>query len=70
MDWDKDQYDLTMYFAEDDRSSKVVQTHAMRSRYYAISPNKLLALMEHASFAAVKRLDDAFDQPVLIGAKR
>jgi hypothetical protein len=41
----------------------------MRSRYYAISPNKLLTLMEEAGFAAVKRLDDGFYQPVLIGTK-
>jgi hypothetical protein len=41
----------------------------MRSRYYAISPNKLLTLMEEAGFAAVKRLDDGFYQPVLVGTK-
>jgi len=56
-----------MYLVEDDRSSKVVQTHAMSSLYYALSPNKLLALMEQASFAAVKRLDDVFYQPIVIG---
>lgn len=49
--------------------SKAVQTHAMRSRYYAISPCKVLTLMEEAGFAAVKRLDDVFYQPVLIGTK-
>jgi hypothetical protein len=42
----------------------------MRSRYYAISPNKLLTLMEAAAFEAVKRMDDVFCQPVLIGTKR
>jgi len=41
----------------------------MRSRYYAISPCKVLTLMEEAGFAAVKRLDDVFYQPVLIGTK-
>ena len=65
-----DQYDLAMYFVEEDRKTKFVQTHAMHSRYYAISPNKLLTLMEVAGFAAVKRLDDVFYQPVLIGTKR
>lgn len=68
-DWDKDQYDLTMYFVEEDRNSHAVQTHAMRSRYYAISPNKLLTLMEDAGFGAVKRLDNVFYQPVLIAMK-
>ena len=41
----------------------------MRSRYYAISPKKLLGLMDDAGFAAVKRLDDVFYHPVLIGTK-
>jgi hypothetical protein len=59
-----------MYFVEENRILKTVQMRAMRSRYYAISPNKLLALMEEARFAAVKRLDDGFYQPVLIGTKR
>jgi len=68
-DFDGDHYDLTMYFVEENRSSNSVQTHAMRSRYYAISPNKLLTLMEEAGFASVKRLDDGFYQPVLIGTK-
>ena len=69
-DWDEVQYDLTMYFVEENRRSKAVQTHAMRARYYGISPNKLLTLMNDAGFAAVKRLDDRFYQPVLIGTKR
>jgi SAM-dependent methyltransferase len=68
-DWDEDQYELTMYFVGEDRSSRTVQTHVMRSRYYAISPNKLLTLMEAAAFEAVKRMDDVFYQPVLIGTK-
>jgi len=51
------------------RTLKAVQAHVMHSRYYAISPNKLLALMEDAGFAGVKRLDDSFYQPVLIGTK-
>jgi len=59
-----------MYFVEDDRSSKAIQTQVMRSRYYAISPNKVLTLMEEAGFAAVNRLDDVFYQPVVIGTKR
>jgi len=58
-----------MYFVEEDRSSRTVQTDAMRSRYYAISPKNLLRLMDDAGFAAVKRLDDVFYQPVLIGTK-
>ena len=38
----------------------------MSSRYYAVSPNKILTLMKDAGFATVKRLDDVLYQPVLI----
>jgi hypothetical protein len=55
-----------MYLVEEKRSSGIVQTHAKRSRYYAISPNKILPFMEDAGFEDVKRLDGLFYQPVLI----
>jgi hypothetical protein len=42
----------------------------MRSRYYAISPNHLLALMEAAGFEDVKRLDGNLSHPaILVGTK-
>ncbi|HVO96194.1 MAG TPA: class I SAM-dependent methyltransferase [Terriglobales bacterium] len=69
-DFDKDQYDLTIYFVEEDRTSKSVKTHALRTRYYAISPTRVVALMKQAGFAEVKRWDDVFYQPVLVGTKR
>jgi SAM-dependent methyltransferase len=67
--FESDQYDLTMYFVEEDLSSKKVQTHAMRSRYYAIGTGKLLALMQAAGFQNVERLSEGFYQPVLVGTK-
>lgn len=36
-DWEEDQYDLTMYFVEENGTLKTVQTHVMHPRYYAIS---------------------------------
>ena len=46
------------------------QSLAMRSLCYAISPKKLLTLVEEARFPDVKRLDNGFYQPVLMGTKR
>ena len=69
-DFDGEQYALSVYFLEDDKASGTVKTHVMRSRYYAISPDHLLALMAQAGFAAVTRLDEGFFQPVLVGTKK
>lgn len=68
-DWDFEgaHYDLTFYFVEDDRQTGHVQTHVMRSRYYAISPDQLLKLMAVAGFVDLKRLDDVYFQPIIIG---
>jgi SAM-dependent methyltransferase len=62
-------YDLAMYFVEDDGKSETSQAHVFRARYYAISPNRLLRLLEDAGFVQVERLDTGFYQPVLIGTR-
>jgi SAM-dependent methyltransferase len=69
--WDfvGDLYDLTLFLIEEDLSSKAVHTHAMRSRYYAVSTHRLLALMQEAGFQKVAKLDEGFYQPVLVGTK-
>jgi hypothetical protein len=61
-------YDLTMYFVED-RGEPTCVTRALRSRYYAVGTDTLLALMRRAGFVEVERLDGRFYQPVLL-AKR
>lgn len=68
-DFDGDHYDLTFYFIEDDLTTRAVTTHAMRSRYYAISTDKMCALMREAGFEDVRRIDDVYYQPVLIGTR-
>jgi len=50
----------------EDLASKEVASHALRSRYYAIGTQRLLALMRQASFAEARRLDDVFYRPVLV----
>jgi hypothetical protein len=42
----------------------------MRYAHLLIISNTPLTLVEETGFAAVKRLDDAFYPPVLIGTKR
>jgi hypothetical protein len=53
--WDFDRsdnrfYDFTPYILEEDLISKQVMKHTMRSRYYAITSEKLLELMHDAGF--------------------
>jgi SAM-dependent methyltransferase len=66
-DFTGDIYDLAMYFVEDDGKSEISRAHVFRARYYAISPNRLLRLMEDTGFSQVERLDVGFYQPVLVG---
>lgn len=68
-DWDEDFYDFTLYVVEENRQDKNIQTHAMGSRYYAIRPNQAVKLMQVAGCIAVKRLDEVFFQPMLMGTK-
>jgi len=69
-DFTGDIYDLAMYFVEDDGKSEISRAHVFRARYYAISPNHLLRLMQDAGFTQVERLDAGYYQPVLIGTRR
>ena len=68
-DFEGDQYELSMYLVEDNLRDSKATTHVMRTRYYAISPASVLALMVEAGFERPQRLDDAFFQPVLIAQK-
>jgi 2-polyprenyl-3-methyl-5-hydroxy-6-metoxy-1,4-benzoquinol methylase len=68
-DFEADRYDLTFFFVEEDLQTRHVQTHALRSTYYAISIGKLRELLCEAGFTHVRRLDGAFYQPILIGTK-
>ncbi len=68
-DFDGEHYDLSFFFVEEDLASSKVRTHVMRSRYYAISVTRLLELMRQAGFKDVRRLDQVFYQPVLVGTR-
>ncbi|HEX8243480.1 MAG TPA: hypothetical protein VF541_08295 [Longimicrobium sp.] len=66
--FDGDHYDLTFYVIED-RGGNDAATHAMRTRYYAIPTDRLVALMQDAGFTRVERLDGAFYQPLIVGTR-
>jgi SAM-dependent methyltransferase len=68
-DFEGDCYDLTFFFVVENLATGEVETHAMRSRYYAVPTNRLCELMEQAGFKNVRRLDGVFFQPVLIGTR-
>jgi SAM-dependent methyltransferase len=61
-------YDLSMYFVEDGGGSDCA-VHVMRSKYYAVPVARLVELMSEAGFRAVRRLDDRFFQPLIVGTK-
>jgi SAM-dependent methyltransferase len=67
-DFEGEHYRLTVFFIEEGLSSEV-HTHVFRSRYYAVTTDKLLELMKQAGFEKIERLDNMFYQPVLIGTK-
>lgn len=62
-------YDLAMYFVED-RGTSECTTHVMRSRYYAVPVARLVELMAEAGFQGVRRIDQRFFQPLIVGFKR
>jgi SAM-dependent methyltransferase len=61
-------YELALYCIED-RGGQNALTYVMRTTYYAIGTETLMALMTQAGFQDVQRLEARFYQPVLIGTK-
>lgn len=61
-------YDLSMYFVEDSGASECT-TRVMRSRYYAVPVARLVEVMIDAGFQAVRRIDNRFFQPLIVGFK-
>jgi SAM-dependent methyltransferase len=69
-DFEGDCYDLSLFVVEEDMTSGTVQTHVMRSRYQAVTTDRLCELMREAGYRDVRRIDGAFYQPVLVGTRR
>ena len=67
-DWDGPHYDTSLYIVHDAETGGAT-TQVFRSRYYAVAPSRLLELIAQAGFENVRRIDEGFYQPVLIGTK-
>ena len=67
-DWDGDHYDLRIYLTHERRDGSCA-TEVLRSRYYAVTVDQLLALMQTAGFVATQRMDGVLFQPVLLGRR-
>lgn len=62
-------YDMSIYLVEDIGEHEC-RTRVLRTRFYAITIPTLMDLMRQAGFQKVKRLDDKFFQPAIIGTRR
>ncbi len=67
-EWQGSLYNVHMYVVRDEGAEKC-ETHVMRSTYYAISISELMKMMGHAGFEKVRRVDDVYFQPALVGVR-
>jgi SAM-dependent methyltransferase len=67
-EWENDQYDLRVYLTAESPAG-ICETQVLRSRYYAVTIERLLSLLAEAGFADVERRDDVLFQPVLLGRR-
>lgn len=62
-------YDTTFYVIEH-RGSSHATVHATKSTYYAVPISVVIQLMKEAKFQDVRRIEDVFFQPIIVGHKR
>lgn len=67
-EWDNDQYDLRIYLTSESPEG-ICETQVLRSRYYAVSIERLLSLLVEAGFVCAERRDDVLFQPVLLARR-
>lgn len=65
-EWEGDQYDVRMYLTSESATGEC-DTCVLKSRYYAVSIERLIELLHHAGFADIQRRDDILFQPVILG---
>ena len=61
-------YEASMYFVVEPGAGPP-RLITSKSRYYAVPITKLCELLNEAGFTSVRRIDDRFFQPVLVGRK-
>lgn len=67
-EWDGDQYDLRIYLTSESPTGSC-ETRVLRSRYYAVTIERLMTLLMQAGFVEVERRDDVLFQPVILGRR-
>jgi SAM-dependent methyltransferase len=67
-EWEGEEYDLRLYLTEEGPDGTCA-TRVLRSRYYAVTIGRLLALLGEAGFVDAERVDSAFFQPLVIGRR-
>ena len=60
--------EVSIYFTED-VGLDTCQTHVTRTVYNAITPGRILDLMQQAGFADTQRIDNTYFQPLLVGIR-
>jgi SAM-dependent methyltransferase len=65
---EQDRYDLRIYLTSESPEG-VCETQVLRSRYYAVTIERLQALLVEAGFVDTQRRDDVLFQPVLVGRR-
>jgi SAM-dependent methyltransferase len=69
-DWSNDVYDVAMYFVREVREGTPASVTAGLSRYYAITVDRLMFLLQEVGFTDVQRLDGILHQPIVVGRRR
>jgi SAM-dependent methyltransferase len=67
-EWRGPLYDMSFYVVRDDGGSEC-STQVTRTTYHAVSIPALIRLMEAAGFVEVRRIDNVFFQPLLVGVR-
>lgn len=67
-EYEGSQYELSMYMIEDEGGEEGV-AHIFRTRYYAVSPDRLEELLKEVGFRDVRRAESAYYQPIIVGSK-
>ena len=67
-EWEAEQYVVRMYLTSESPEG-VCETRVLASRYYAVSIERLLALLAEAGFVDVHWVEDVLFQPVLLGRR-
>lgn len=65
---DSEHYSISMYFIED-KGTKDCKISVFRSKYYAITVDRIVELMKKVGFIDIRRYDNKYFQPVLVCKK-